>query len=108
MELFKKKIKPLNNTLLLKWRREALDKLRFKGRWSGYWETKIDGIRYRSEMRSGFLFIAEDHGNFIQDALIDRARLERDPEKYSEELAACRQGGRRYVDALGNVEQWHF
>lgn len=108
MTPFKKKIKPLNNTVLLRWRHEALGRLRFVGVWSGYWETSIDGIWYRGEVVSGFKFLIEDSGTFIQDALIDRAKLAKNPQKYSEELSMCRDGGYRFIDENGNVQQWHW
>ncbi len=105
---FKKKVKPLNITILLRWRHEALGRLRFKGGWSGYWETSIDGISYRSERVSGVRYVVGDSGTFIQNALIDRARLAKNPSKYSEALDMCRYGCQRYIDAKGNVEQWHW
>jgi len=105
---FKKKIKPLNNTILLRWRHEALGRLTFYGGWSGYWETRIDGIRYRGERISGLKYIKGDFGTFIQDALIDRARLKKTPSKYSEEIAMCNYGGYRYVYEDGSVQQWNW
>lgn len=107
MLLFKKKIKPLDNTILLRWRHEALGRLTFTGGWSGYWETKIAGIRYRSERVSGLKAVIGDVGTFIQDALIDRAKLAKNLSKYSEELAMCQYGSYRYIDTNGTVEQWH-
>ncbi len=77
------------------------------GTWSGYWETCIGGIRYRGERISGLKAFLGDTGTFIQDALIDRARLEKNPSKYSEEIAICEYGGYRYVNEDGSVEQWH-
>lgn len=100
---FKKRIKPLNNTILLRWRHEAFDNLTFIGTWSGYWKTRINGINYRSETVSGFKAVVGDTGTFIQDALIDRATLAKYPSKNSEELGMCRD---RFVDADGNVERW--
>ena len=105
---FKKKIKPLNNTILLRWRHEALGRLRFFGSWSGYWETRIEGIRYRGERVSGFKAVVGDIGTFIQDALIDRAQLAKNPSKYSEEIAMCKYGGYRYICEDGSVEQWNW
>lgn len=105
---FKKKIKPLNNSILLKYRHEALGRLRFIGSWSGWWETRIDGITYRGEHVSGFKAVVGDCGTFIQDVLIDRVKLRRDPKKYSEELSMCRYGSYRFIDGNGNVEQWHW
>ena len=108
MKVFKKK-KPLNNTILLRWRHEALGRLRFIGSWSGWWETMIGGITYRGEHVSGFKAVVGDCGTFIQDALIDRVKLRRDPKKYSEELSVCRYGGYRQIDKDGNVkQQWHW
>ena len=108
MWTFKKKIKPLNNSILLEYRCEALCRLRFVGSWSGWWETRIDGITYRGERVSGFKAMVGDCGTFIQDALIDRIKLRRDPKKYSEELAMCRYGGCRFINENGNVQQWHW
>ena len=105
---FKKKIKPLNNTILLKWRHEALGRLRFCGGWSGYFETIIDGITYRGERVSGFRAISGNVGTFIQDALIDRAKLAKNPEKYSEQIAMTMYGGKRFVCEDGTVEQWNW
>ena len=105
---FKKKIKPLNNTILLRWRHEALGMLRFSGAWSGYWETRIEGVRYRGERVSGFKAVVGDIGTFIQDALIDRAKLAKNPSKYSEELGMCRYGAYRYICEDGSVQQWHL
>ena len=105
---FKKKVKPLNNTILLRWRHEALGRLSFTGGWSGFWETRIDGISYRGETISGFKAVVGDVGTFIQDALIDRAKLEKHPNKYSEELGMCRYGGYRYISKDGSVQQWNW
>jgi hypothetical protein len=87
---FKKKAKPLNNAILLRWRHEALGRLTFVGGWSGYWETCVGGIRYRGERVSGLKAVLGDTGTFIQDALIDRVKLEKKPSKYSEEIAICK------------------
>lgn len=108
MWLFKKKTKPLDNTILLRWRDEALGRLTFTGGWSGYWETEIAGIRYRSERISGLKAVLGDVGTFIQDALIDRAQLAKNPSKHSEEKAMCNYGGYRYVCEDGSVEQWNW
>ena len=105
---FKKKVKPLNNTILLRWRHEALGRLSFVGSWSGWWETRIDGIAYRGAQVSGFKAVVGDCGTFIQDALIDRAKLEKHPNKYSEELGMCRYGGYRYISEDGSVQQWNW
>ena len=108
MWLFKKKNKPLNNTILLLWRHEALGRLTFTGGWSGYWETEIAGRRYRGERVSGLKAVLGDAGTFIQDALIDRVKLEKSPSKYSEEIAMCKYGGYRYICEDGSVQQWHW
>lgn len=108
MCLFKKRIKPLNNTILLQWRHEALGRLEFVGSWSGFWQTSIDGITYCSERVSGFKAVIGDCGTFIQDALLDRVRLRRDPEKYSEELARCQYGACRFIDEHGNIGTWNW
>jgi hypothetical protein len=105
---FKKKNKPLNNSILLKYRHEALGRLRFFGGWSGYWETTIDGVSYRSERVPGLREILGDYGNFIIDAILDRVRLRRHPERYREDFEQLRYGGVRYVKADGSVEQWHW
>ena len=108
MQLFKKKIKPLDNTILLKWRHEALGRLTFTGGWSGYWETVIAGIHYRGERVTGLKAVLGDVGTFIQDALIDRVKLEKSPSKYSEEIAMCKYGGYRYICEDGSVLQWNW
>ncbi len=108
MWLFKKKIKPLDNTILLEWRHEALGRLTFTGGWSGYWETEIAGIRYRGEKVSGLKAVLGDVGTFIQDALIDRVKLKKCPSEYSEEIAMCKYGGYRYICENGSVQQWHW
>lgn len=75
--LFKKNTQCLNVNILRRWRREAVSNLEFVGKWSGYWETCVDGITYRSEMVSGFRYVVGDTGSFIQDVLIDRAKLKK-------------------------------
>lgn len=105
---FKKKIKPLNNSVLLAYRHEALGRLCFEGSWSGYWKTRIDGVDYRSPSMCGINFLKDEYGNFIRDALIDRVKMRRNPKKYSEELGMCRYGAFRYVCEDGTVEQWHW
>ena len=107
---FKKKINSLNNTILLRWRHEALGRLRFYGvygGWSGYFETTICGITYRGERVSGFRAVTGNVGTFIQDALIDRARLAKNPGKYSEQIAMTMYGCKRLVREDGTVEQWN-
>lgn len=103
-----KKVKPLNNTILLQWRNEAYRRLRFIGRWSGYWETSIGGISYCGDIVSGFKYISGDVGTFIHDALIDRAKLAKEPDKYRKEIEECQHYmAVRFIDEEGNVEQWH-
>lgn len=108
MWTIKKKINPLNTTILLRWRHEALGRLRFCGGWSGYFETTISGITYRGERVSGYRGVTGNIGTFIQDALIDRARLAKNPEKYSEQIAMARYGCKRFVREDGTVEQWNW
>lgn len=60
--------------LLKQYRAQALNTLDFFGGWSGYWTLRIDGVRYRSERVSGFKFVVNDTGSFIQDCLIDRVK----------------------------------
>lgn len=105
---FKKKIKPLNNSILLEYRHEALGRLQFIGQWSGFWKTRIDGITYRSERVSGFKAVVGDRGTFIQDAIIDRVKLRREPKKYSEELGICRNGGCRVIVEHGDAITWYW
>lgn len=82
--------------------------MKFIGYWSGFWETRIDGVNYRGETVSGFKAITGDIGNFVIDAIIDRARLRKHSNKYNEELAMASYGGYRYVKADGSVEQWNW
>lgn len=106
MLLFKKK-STLNISILRKYRYEALGKLCFIGVWSGFWETRIDGIAYRSERVSGFKAVMGDCDTFIQDSIIDRVKLRRNPEKYSKDFGICRYGGYRFIDKDGNAETWN-
>ena len=110
MKLFrrKKKIKPLNFSVLNAYRCEALSRLKFWGTWSGYWETVIDNVRYRSEIVSGFKYISGDYGNFIRDSILDRVRLRKD--KKNKEIISnmIRYGNERFVDNEGNVDWWNF
>ena len=108
MCLFKKKVKPLNTTVLRQYKAEAYGRLSFSGGWSGYWETRINGVRYRGETVSGLKAILGDTGNFVLDAIIDRVRLRKYPEKYQEDLDKLRYGGCRYVCEDGRVEQWNW
>ena len=108
MKLFrrKKKIKPLNFSVLNAYRCEALSRLKFWGTWSGYWETVIDNVRYRSERVSGFKYVSGDYGNFIRDSILDRVRLRRDRKN---EITAnmIRYGNERFIDNDGNAEWWN-
>jgi len=110
MKLFrrKKKNKPLNFTVLNKYRSEAMSRLRFWGIWSGYWETTIDNVRYRSEIVSGFKYISGDYGNFIRDSILDRVRLRKNKEKKSETDNMIYYGNYRFIDNDGNAEWWIF
>lgn len=103
---FKKKIKYLNNTILLKWRHEALGKLYFYGLCNGFYETIIDGITYRGERISGLRVITGDTGTFIQDALIDRAKIAKSI-KSNKELEILKRNYKRFVRENGTVEQWN-
>lgn len=60
--------------LLHKLRRQAYNNLKFWGAWSGYWYTEIDGTIYRSENVSGFKYIVNDTGTFIQDSIISHVK----------------------------------
>jgi len=97
----------LNTAILSQWRLEALKNLDFVGGWSGYWTTRIEGVKYRSERVSGFNAVVGDCGAFIQDVLIDRAKIKRNPKKFSKELDICASGGVRYVDWRGEVTQFN-
>lgn len=107
MSLFKKK-NTLNTNILREYRYEALGRMRFIGAWSGFWETRIDGITYHSERVSGFKAIKNDYGTFIQDAIIDRVKLRRNPEKFSKDFGICRYGGYRFINKDGNAETWNW
>lgn len=106
MWTFKKKIKYLNVTILLKWRNEALNRLRFCGGWSGHYETTIDGITYRGERISGLRAIIGGTDTFIQDALIDRAKIAKSI-KNNKELEILKHKYKRFVRENGTVEQWN-
>lgn len=98
----KPKEKPKRNWLK-ELRLEAIGKLRFEGCWSGYWTTTIMGVHYRSERVSGFKYVSEDNGTFIQDAIIDRCRLLRDADKDSDARKLSGYGRERYIDKNGRV-----
>lgn len=108
MNLFKRKPKPLNTTILRRYKSEAYGRLRFVGGWSGYWETKIDNVSYRSERVSGFQAVIGDCGNFVIDAILDRVRLRKHPDQFREDLDKLCYGGYRYVNHGGSVEQWSW
>ena len=88
MNLFKKKKRnTLNVTILKAYRNEARRNLDFVGGWDGYWETRIDGVDYRSERVSSFRYCAHGEdgcGFFLHNAIVDRIQLRRDPEKMRE------------------------
>lgn len=105
---FKKRVKPLNTTILRQYKAEAKGRLSFSGGWSGYFETRIDGVSYRGERVSGLKAVLGDTGNFICDAILDRVRLRKHPERYREDLDQLRYGGYRYISADGHVEQWSW
>lgn len=108
MRLFKRKPKPLNTIILRQYKAEAYGRLRFSGGWSGYWETTIDNVSYRSERVPGLRAILGDYGNFVIDAILDRVRLRKHPENYREDLDKLRYGGVRFVNTDGRVEQWNW
>lgn len=110
MKIFrrKKKNKPLNFSVLNAYRCEALSRLRFFGGWSGYWETVIDNVRYRSESVSGFKYVIGDYGNFIRDSILDRVRLRKNKKKKEITSNMIRYGNKRFVDNEGNAEWWNL
>lgn len=108
MGLFKRKPKPLNTAILRQYKAEGYGRLRFIGDWSGYWETTIDGVSYRSERVPGLRAILGDYGNFVIDAILDRVRLRKYPENYREDLDQLRYGSVRFVNSDGRVEQWNW
>lgn len=108
MKLFSRKARPLKTRLLKQYRNEAYSRLRFMGSWSGWFETRIDGICYRSESVSGFKYVVGDYLNFLQDSIIDRVKLRRNPKAFKREIEMSRMGGYRYVCENGEVEQWHI
>lgn len=65
----------MKTKLLKQYRSEALRNLEFDGGWSGYWTTEVDGVRYRSNSVSGFCYLVNDTGVFIQNVLIHRINL---------------------------------
>lgn len=60
----------MKTKLLKKLRRQAYDNLIFIGKWSGWWETEINGQRYKSGIVSGFKHIIGDYDEFIIDCII--------------------------------------
>ena len=87
MRWFRKKKKGLNVTVLKAYRNEASRNLDFIGGWSGYYETRIDGVDYRSERVSSFRFCVHGMagcGWFLHNAIKDRIYLRRNKEKMEE------------------------
>lgn len=103
---FFKKNKPLNTKVLRAYKNEANARLRFVGSWSGYWTTVIDGIHYRGNIVSGFKYVSYEYGNFIRDAIIDRARLRKDKAHKDETLTMAMYGRERYIDDNGEASWW--
>ena len=92
--------------VLSRLRTEAIGRLRFSGGWSGYWYTRIDGIDYRGDLVSGFKYIKDDCGFFIQDAILHRVKLMRNPKAQAEARQLCSYGREYYISEKGNVELW--
>ena len=87
MNWFKKKRNNLDVTVLKAYRNEARRNLNFIGGWDGYWETKIDGVGYRSERVSSFRYCVHGiagAGWFLHNAIIDRIKLRRDPKAFEQ------------------------
>ena len=88
MNWFKKKKRAtLNVTILKAYRFEARRNLDFVGGWSGYWETRIDGVSYRSERVSSFRYCVYGEngcGFFLHNAIVDRIQLRRNPKLFEE------------------------
>jgi len=64
----------MKTKLLRRIRKQANINLEFICGWSGYWFTVIDGTPYRSDVVSGFKYVINDTGTFIQDAIISHCR----------------------------------
>ena len=87
MNWFKKKRATLDVTVLKAYRFEARRNLNFVGGWDGYWETRIDGVDYRSERVSSFMYVVHGEsgsGFFLHNAIIDRIRLRRNPKMFED------------------------
>ena len=101
MNWFKKKRKTLDATILKEYRFEARRNLNFVGGWSGYWETRIDGVSYRSERVSSFRYCVYGEagcGFFLHNAIIDRIHLRRDPNKMNEYQSSPVFDRERWID----------
>lgn len=57
--------------LLKDFRREAKRNLDFFGSWSGYFITYIYGEKYESGRVSGYKYMTDDTGTFIQESILD-------------------------------------
>lgn len=99
------KAKPKRN-LLREMRLEAFGKLDFVGGWCGFWTTSIMGVRYRSEIVSGFKYCVGDYGTFLQDAIIDRCHLLRDEQRNSDAIKLCNYGRERHIGDKGKADWW--
>lgn len=96
----------METTILRRLRTEAVGRLRFSGGWSGYWYTSIDGVDYRGELVSGFLYLKNDCGNFLQDAILHRVKLMRDKKAEAEARQLCGYGREYHISENGKVELW--
>lgn len=85
--LKKKKRSTLDVTILKAYRFEARRNLNFIGGWDGYWETRVDGVDYRSERVSSFRYCVHGEagsGFFLHNAIVDRIHLRRNPKMLEE------------------------
>lgn len=77
----------MKTKLLKRMRFQAYNNLDYVGRWSGYWITKICGVKYSSSEISGYKYIIGDYEGFIRNAILDRVQLIRTGEcKLNQEL----------------------
>ena len=95
--------KALDCTILKQYRLEAFSRLSFQGAWSGYWETKIDGIWFRGPRVSGFCYVMGDDKGFMRNAILERVRLRREDNTTALSIARYKD---RYLDEEGKGEWW--
>lgn len=67
-------MKGMKARLLKDLRRQAYEYLHFRGRWSGYWRTTINGKIYESDRVSGLKYVLDDNDDFIRNSILSACK----------------------------------